>query len=137
MRIYFVVIVIITLCSCSSHKNVSIVSNDEKAWVNAFKDKTFVSCLKESYSKNDSIFKMIDKIDLYNPYDGFYTIDSFIMKADNLGRNISKQIPPTNYKDYGKSNYYMATCLHYYSSKELDSIAKAEYKKYLKERNEN
>ena len=31
-----------------------------------------------------------------------------------------------------KKNYYLVSCLYYYASKELDSIAKVEYKKSLK-----
>lgn len=132
MKKYFVILSLFFL-ACSASKQSHINNNYDKAWINAFKDKYFVSCLKESY-KNDSIFKMIDEVDLYNPYDGFYTIDEYVVKAEKLGQNISKDIPSTNYKDYGKSNYYMATCLHYYASKELDSIAKSEYKKFIKAR---
>ena len=32
-------------------------------------------------------------------------------------------------------NYYMANCLHYYASHELDSIAKKNYKKHVKKEN--
>lgn len=33
-------------------------------------------------------------------------------------------------------NYYMANALHFYNSKQLDSIAIQEYKKYLKQMKE-
>ena len=130
-RIYIILCVFIVV-GCNNQKASVTNKNYEKAWVNAFKDKCFLSCLKESYSTNDSIFKMIEKIDLYNPYDGFVIADKAINKADSLGKNIAKNIPATNYRDYGKANYFMATCLHYYKSEELDSIAKVEYQKYLK-----
>ena len=130
---YILIVCLVIAAGCKTrHQNTNFEYNiSENPWIDAFKDKAFVSCLKESY-KNDSIFKMIEEVDLYNPYDGYYTINEFVAKADNIGRVVAKNIPKTNYRDYGKSNYYMATCLHYYASKELDSIAKAEYKKYIK-----
>lgn len=133
MKIYILFIIISTfLIGCNSGRPKFNYSKTDNPWIQAFKDKAFVSCLKESYS-NDTIFALIEREDLFNPYDGFYTREKFVVKADSVGRAISKNLPPTNYKDYGKSNYYMATCLHYYTSKDLDSVARREFKKYIRE----
>jgi hypothetical protein len=106
--------------------------------MNAFKDNVFITCLYQSYpfEARDSIFWMISKYDLYNPYDGF--IDYKIERkkfVDSLGASISKNIPlfwHTDEKENKGKNVYMCTCLHYYKSRELDSIALSEYKKYKK-----
>jgi len=43
---------------------------------------------------------------------------------------LSKRPCPEGKKE---DNYFMANCLKYYESKELDSIAKQAYRKHLKE----
>lgn len=131
MKNYFLLLISIIMFSCSTKHSKFNYNTSKKPWIKAFKDKAFVSCLKESYN-NDSIFMLIEKEDLLNPYDGFYTVNTSVNMADSLGREIAKFIPPTNNKDAEKKNYFMATCLKFYISKELDSISKIEYKKYLK-----
>ncbi len=100
-------------------------------WINAFKDNVFFQCLKESY-KGDSIFKMIEKKDAFNPYDGL-SLEAIEMSRE-LAKNFVKNMPPPVMCENCESgqNYYMARSLHYYSSKELDNIAKKLYKKHLK-----
>jgi hypothetical protein len=52
---------------------------------------------------------------------------------DSLAKAIPKNIPPfwhTDEIENKDKNVYMCSCLHYYQSKELDKIAKREYKKY-------
>ncbi len=76
---------------------------------------------------------MIEKKDAFNPYDGLSLED--IKKAKNLGRNLVINMPLPAMCEGCKNgeNYYMAHCLHYYASRELDSIARGEYKKRKKE----
>ena len=98
-------------------------------WIDAFKDQVFLSSLKESY-KSDSIFSLIAKKDAFNPYDGL-SLEA-INKAKELGASLVKNMPPPVMCDDCKPgmNYYMANALHYYNSRELDSIANAEFKRH-------
>jgi len=119
------------LNSCSSQNKYEHFDyqNGPNAWINAFKDQMFFACLRESYS-NDSIYKMIEKHDALNPYDGL-NLES-LDKAKALGKSIIKNIPPPAMCESCNNgeNYFMADCLHYYKSRELDSIAHTEFKKF-------
>jgi hypothetical protein len=71
---------------------------------------------------------------LFNPYDEFlaYKIERKIF-LDSLAASIPKKLPTfwhiDEQEDQGK-NVYLCACLHYYASRELDSIARIEYEKY-------
>ncbi|MFA6087022.1 hypothetical protein [Mucilaginibacter sp.] len=104
-------------------------NNGPNPWVNAFKDQVFFASLRESY-KNDTIFSLIERKDALNPYDGL-SLEA-LQKAKQLGKDLVKKMPPPAMCDgcTAGMNYYMANALHYYNSRDLDSIAKSEYKKY-------
>ena len=74
---------------------------------------------------------------MYEPFS--YQHDKIDSLAIKIIQNIPKPIIPhcddcTDEEEIEelKKNYICATCLNYYASNELDSIAKIEYKKYLK-----
>ena len=129
--------VILLLISCSVYKKDKFTyrNNDENVWVNTFKAEVFYSCINEGIG-NDSVIKILKTKDLLNIYDGFPTNE--IDKARIVGKKIILEIPKPyikfdNDESYLKSkNFISYSCLNYYASKELDSIAKAEYKKFLK-----
>jgi hypothetical protein len=130
-------LILFYFCSCSKNTFPKFDYNkSDNPWIDAYKDNVFFSCLKESY-KNDSIFKLIEKKDGLNPYDGLSLEDLEKTRylGINLSTNISKPILCDNCKE--GNNYYMANCLHYYISKELDSIAKKAYKNFLKFEKDN
>lgn len=91
-------------------------------WIDAFKDQFFFACLGESY-QNDTLFKIIEKKDAFNPYDGL-SLEA-LQKARELAKNLVKNMPPPSMCEgcTPGMNYYMANALHYYNSRELDSIA--------------
>lgn len=97
-------------------------------WIDAFKDRVFFSALEEAYKSDSSIFRLIRNKDAFNPYDGFY--GEARNTAREIGINIIKKMPPPAICEGCKDdmNYYMATALHYYKSKELDLLAKKYYK---------
>jgi hypothetical protein len=96
---------------------------------NAFKDRVFFSILQECYKGTDAI-KEIQKRDVGNPYDGIYDPILF-KKIDSIGKDFAKNIPPPSLCECSKEqNYFMAQALHYYRSRELDSIAKVELQKF-------
>ena len=78
---------------------------------------------------------MMKKKDLLNIYDG-YPI-KIIDNARSLGKKIITEMPKPfikidNDEEYLKNkNFISYSCLNYYSSRELDSIAKKAYKEYL------
>jgi len=134
-----ILIICLLVLSCNIYKRDSFYFRsdskykDEVFWIDNFKDEAFYECLKEGY-KNDSIFKLMAKKDLFNSSEinGFSEME----KARALGREIINKMPPPyihiDDKDITGMNFISATCLHYYASKELDSIAKIAYKKHVK-----
>lgn len=125
---------IILLVSCGSvHEREDFnYKNVKNPWINSFKETVFIECLKQSYG-NDTILTLITKKDLLNTYDGIDFSD--LDNAKNLGKEVALNIPDPEYKfdDYKiGQKYYMSSCLRYYASRELDSIAQIEYKNYLK-----
>jgi hypothetical protein len=102
-------------------------------WINTYKQQVFYDCLFENY-KNDSISKIMEKEDLFNPND--YIPLSFWPKMKEIGKNAIKYMPENGYfieTDFDRRRKYISkTCLNYFASKELDSIAKSEYKVFKK-----
>jgi len=134
-----VLLIYLSIISCNTYKRDSfyfrnhIKYKDETFWIDNFKDEVFYACLREGY-KNDTIFKLIGKKDLFNisEINDFSEMDS----ARVLGRRIINKMPPPyihiDDKDITGMNFISATCLHYYASRELDSIAKRAYKEHTK-----
>lgn len=130
-------IIPLIILSCSTYKRDKFIyrNEDKKVWINTFKSEVFYECLKEGY-KNDTIFKLMAKKDLFNSYDAidFTTINY----ARELGKQVIIKIPTPHIKievgnEYLKNkNFISYNCLNYYASKELDSIANIEYEKMLK-----
>lgn len=131
-RLIFLVLFSFVIFSCSVKKKQIYTDKQHETWVTLFKEEVFVECLKESY-QNDTIFKLISKKDISGSHDFIVWITE-IEIARKLGREFADNIPDPEYKfDYKiGQKYYMSSCLKYYASRELDSIAQIEYKKYLK-----
>ena len=133
--VIFIVFIIFSSCVSYKRDNFKYRNEDKKVWINTFKTIAFNSCLKEGF-KNDSIFKLMEKKDLFNSYDAIdFTAIDF---ARELGKQIIKKMPVPYIKievgnEYLKNkNFISYNCLNYYASKELDSIANIEYEKMLK-----
>jgi hypothetical protein len=138
-------IVLITSClliSCGTYKRDKFeyhFGDENNKWINMFKTRVYFSCIQKGY-KDKNIFELISREDLMVPYDPIYFEYG---KIDTLTAKIIKNIPKPIYpncddcseeeqQEIIKKNYICATCLNYYASRELDSIAKAAYKKYQK-----
>lgn len=142
MRKILFLTLFILISSCSSNKRAKFEYNlgsPKTEWITNFKTEFFFTCLKKGY-KNDTIFNLIAKKDMQYLYEPFAfqhnEIDSL---ASNIIQNIPKPIiPPCDdcSKEEAiesfKKNFICATCLNYYASYELDSIAKVAYKKQVK-----
>lgn len=124
--------VLLVSCGSVNKREGFNYKNVQNPWINSFKETVFIECLKQSYD-NDTILILIGKKDLLNTYDEIDFSD--LHNAKRIGKNVAVNIPNPEYKfdDYKiGQKYYMSTCLRYYASKELDSIANVEYKKHLK-----
>ena len=129
---YLFIIAIGLLTSCSSNLYHHFDYNrSNNPWMDAFKDRVFFTALKDPYSSDSSIFQLIEKKDAFNPYDGLSLKEMQI--ANELGTSLIKNMPsPSMCENCSDGmNYYMATALHYYNSRELDSIAKKYYKLHI------
>lgn len=126
---------IVVFSACKARYNLPRFdyNNGPNPCLNAFKDRVFFSILQESYKGTDAI-KEINKRDAGNPYEGIYDPKLF-KKIDSIAKEFVKNIPPPALCDECKKdqNYFMAQALHFYVSRELDSIAKVELKKFSTE----
>ena len=127
----------ISLISCDTYKRESFTynENEKQLWINSYKYEAFYGCMNQGL-ENDSLKIILKSKDLFNPNLNldFSTIDL----ARQSGKNSILQLPKPFIKvDVGEENlqtknYFSYTCLKYYASRELDSTAQEEYKKYKK-----
>ncbi|MEO8240617.1 MAG: hypothetical protein ABI576_21105 [Flavobacterium sp.] len=135
---------LLVLYSCQTYKRTKFEyhfgKNEDNKWVNMYKTKFFFDCLRKGY-KDDTFFDSISKKDLLFPYEPIlFEYGKIDTLATKVTTNMPKPIYPhcddcteTEEKENLKKNYICASCLNYYASRELDSIAKEAYKKHLKE----
>jgi hypothetical protein len=124
---------LIALCSCSNKTYKSFDYNrSDNPWSHAFKDRVFFSSIKEAYKRDTSIFKHIEQIDALNPYDGLTLQEMKV--ADEIGVALIQKMPAPAMCEgcLTGMNYFMATALHFYNSKEIDIKTKQLYKKHKK-----
>jgi hypothetical protein len=104
-------------------------------WVISYKRSAFYQCLFQGY-KNDSIYKLAKKEDLF--FETIIPIDKWDkIRADSKKIADNMPVVESHYDDElgKKKKYISATCLCYFASRELDSIAKEEYKLFRKDKN--
>jgi hypothetical protein len=139
----FIIIICFLIVSCKPYQRERFKyrgsnSNEKTFWIEIFKDEMFYECIKEGY-KNDSIFKLMSKKDLFNSSEFIVNLKN-AKNARTLGIKIIKNLPPAFIKsddeDISEKNFISASCLHYYASRELDSIAKKAYQKHIKMENQ-
>lgn len=118
-------ILALTLTSCSSTRN------SNKNWIKDFKKIAFYECLKNSYS-NDTIFRLIRNEDVLfiNENISFKNIDTVRKHSNEIVKKAKE--PDYKYDNYVDEKNFMSNCLDLYNSKELDELAKREYREYLK-----
>ena len=115
---------IICLSACNHHTYPKFDYNRSSSpWKDAFKDRVFFEALKEAYKSEPLIFQSIEKRDALNPYDGL-SLEA-LQKAQEIGAALIRNLPPPRMCEGCKNgvNYYMASALHYYNSRELEQIA--------------
>jgi hypothetical protein len=127
--------------SCNTYKRDrftyrGVATKKDAFWIEIFKDEMFYECIKEG-NKNDTILTLMKKKDLLNISDGGMTFDE-VEIAKKIGKEVIENMPPPFIhldEDVKNLNFISASCLHYYASRELDSIAREAYKRHLKKGN--
>lgn len=124
-----IIISLICLSSCITYQK-NDYNKDNNSWIASFQDNVFFWSLKESM-QNDTIFQMLEIKNVYNP-NGALSVDE-INEARGIAKEFIKNMPkPVVCENCEEDKYYyMANCLHYYASCELEFIAKEAYKKHL------
>lgn len=108
---------------------------ENDTWINSYKYEVFCGCIREGIG-NDSLRIILAKKDLFRPNMNmdFGTIED----ARSLGKQLVQKLPTPFIKvDLGEEslrnkNFISYSCLTYYASRELDSIAREAYKVYAK-----
>jgi hypothetical protein len=122
---------LIVSISCKMRNNYPKFDYNQSATpcFDAFKDRVFFAILRESY-KGTAAFEEISKRDAFNPYDGL-PFDSR-GKIDSIALAFVRKMPKPAFCDEctKEQNYFMAQALHYYKSKDLDSLVKAIFINY-------
>lgn len=110
----------------------SVKQNKSNDWIEGYKMQAFYMCLKESY-QNDSIFKLLEEKDVLFQYFDSYNLAVLKSINDNSKKTAQKAKDPEYKVDDYKigQKEFLKNCLEYYNSKELDIIARKEYKKTL------
>jgi len=140
-RLFIIIIICFLIVSCKPYQRERFKYrgsniNEKTFWIEIFKDEMFYQCIKEGFKK-DSVFELMRKKDLFNSSEYVLNLKNAEIARD-LGRKIIKNLPPpfikSDDKDISEMNFISASCLHYYASRELDSIAKSAYKVYIREK---
>lgn len=131
-------LVCLVLFSCNTYKREKFdYKFGTNTWINSYKTDVFFACIKKGYN-NDSIFKLIEKKDFISLTGDFQITE--MNESKKLGENVINKMPMPIYpkcddcdeKEEIKKNYICASCLNYYASRELDSIARQAYKEHVK-----
>ncbi|MBG6060862.1 hypothetical protein IWX83_000636 [Flavobacterium sp. CG_9.1] len=145
--------VILTIFSCSSIKGSTDLDtyygdaffypaysknkpSPKNGWIIEYKEKAFFDCLFQGY-KNDSIFRLIQKENLFINADNIPM--SLWPKIKSDSKKIIQNLPAAEYyndETDKHKKYILQTCLCYFGSRELDSIAKKAYQKHIKMENQ-
>jgi hypothetical protein len=123
--------------SCSVNKLEKFsYTNSKNAWIDSYKDQVFFSCFMQGHQNDTVLRKLLGKRDLQNSYEAIYIED--IIKASELGKKIADGIPIATIGCEDCKNgekFIIPNCLHYYKSKDLDSIARREFKIFNRKHN--
>ncbi len=127
MKKLIIILCVLFLSSCktSIQQNETSENKEKKEWIFAFKANAFYKCMVESGAK-------IDKD--ASPSLNFEVLGNFktLKKTDSIGKNYSKIIKDRSVWLGSEGHKAICNgCLVLYESKELDSIANAEYKKHM------
>lgn len=99
-RLFIIIIICFLIVSCKPYQRERFKYrgsniNEKTFWIEIFKDEMFYQCIKEGY-KNDSIFKLMGRKDLFNSSEFVVNMKN-AKTARDLGIKVIKNLPPCFY----------------------------------------
>jgi hypothetical protein len=128
-KILFIIVSLTIFYSCKSSKS-SLVNVSKDDYVLAYKTSVLYGCLSESTNEDfQKIMKENDDLGLAIESEILGKIE--VTRLAQIGSNLSKNIQKIDYADYEGKKPIFSNCVQFAFSKEIDSIAKEEYKKAI------
>jgi hypothetical protein len=124
-------ILFVLLFSCKSntiYSDRTYKRNTLEGNIKFFKMQVYCACLRNAYENKD-IMREMWKEDLLATFDGLAS-EQTQKTVDSLGSLIARTIKPEENPDFEGKKRITVKCLEYYTSKELDNIARKRFKKY-------
>ncbi|MGV3459115.1 MAG: hypothetical protein ACO1N9_01545 [Flavobacterium sp.] len=121
-------LILVFLTGCASKQDIAkrnYEKNLRDATIHFFKIQSFCSCYKFSFKQNDITMLMAQE-DLMGSFDMLQNPD-ILKTIDSLGRTEAEKIKPSDYADFEGKKRITMSCLEFYNSKRLDSIAKTKF----------
>lgn len=124
-----IILFVLTYGCTSKHK---IVYESEEAFIQAYKISVFYGCMNKA--TNENFQKLIlENNDLGTAPQVAVIFHAEVEQAIKVGEEFSEGIKEINYSDYKGKKPIFSDCSYYaFFSKEVDSIAKANYRKNKK-----
>lgn len=125
-------IIIITIAilfnSCKSQKHIGSSKNE---YIISYKKAVLYGCLNKATNGNFAEFSRANN-DLGIAIETAVLYHSDVLKAKELGAQLSKNIREIKYSDYGSKKPIFSDCINFAFSKSVDSIARLKYKNLKK-----
>lgn len=136
-RLGFMLFLFFGVSACSLQNTRKYKKQKENYFMITYKQMAFNGCIRKGY-KNDTIFQLMAKEDLFCSIEG---VDfDYLQRAHQLGENVGKNIPKPFIKieeeEDKNKKLICQSCLLFYTSKELQTSAKKEYKSFLQSEKE-
>lgn len=121
---YFILIFIVSLTSCKTKAH---IGSTKAEYVRAYKKAVLYGCLNEASNKNfEKLTRENNGLGLAVETSVLYHHE--VLKAKELGSQLSEKIRKINYSDYNGKKPIFSDCVDFAFSKYVDSIAKSKYK---------
>lgn len=126
MRNFILLLLLVFFSSCKTQKQHA--KSEEDYYVEAYKSTVFKACFNESTGKDFEKF-IIGHNDLGGYTDVAVLLHATYQRAAEKGRIFSLTIKSVSYPDADNKMPGYRDCFRYAMSREIDSIARVEYKK--------
>lgn len=120
-------LILISMVLFTSCKTTQHVGSTMDEYVMAYKKAVLYGCLNDATNKNFSQF-MRENNDLGLAVETAVLFHHEVLKAQELGSQLSENIRTINYSDYKDKKPIFSDCIEFAFSEFVDSIAKHKYK---------
>lgn len=126
----FLFLLVLLSCTTTRKKTSSGIYVTEKDYIEAYKTSVFYGCMNEGTKGNFSKFlQQENDLGLFTQVEMIF--QSNVKEAKTLGQLYSKKIVPFSYGDGAGKVPNFSKCFLYSQSPEVDSFARASYKRSL------